>query len=80
MPVIDQEKIRIEIEDNGHKEKNLNLETLFEPDFIGEGEDRMFGLEYSICREIVRQHKGKITAVLDKENFIIQIDLPNQDD
>ena len=75
----DQEKIHVEVEDNGHKEKNLNLETLFEPDFIGEGEDRMHGLEYSICREIVRQHKGRITAILDQENFIIQIDLPYQE-
>ena len=71
-----QDMLHIEVEDNGHKEQNLDLETLFEPDFIGEGEDRMFGLEYSICREIVRQHKGRITAVLDQENFIIKIDMP----
>ncbi len=52
----------IEIHDEGKGISPEQLATIFEPDFIGSPTGRGSGMELSICREIVRQHGGQITA------------------
>ncbi len=52
----------VEVEDDGQAIPPEKLETIFEPNFIDGSVGRGTGMELSICREIVRQHRGKITA------------------
>lgn len=54
--------IVIEIRDNGAPIPTDQLALVFEPNFIGPTSGRGTGMELSICREIVRQHGGQITA------------------
>lgn len=54
--------ILIEIHDEGESIPEEQLASIFEPDFMGEAGRRGSGMELSICREIVRQHGGQITA------------------
>ena len=52
----------IEVSDDGRLIPADQLVTIFEPNFIGLKSGRGTGIEFSICREIVRQHGGQITA------------------
>ncbi len=52
----------VEFHDDGKSIAPEQLATIFEPDFIGSPTGRGTGMELSICREIVRQHGGQITA------------------
>jgi two-component system cell cycle sensor histidine kinase/response regulator CckA len=52
----------VEIHDNGTPIPADQLATIFEPNFVGPTNGRGTGMELSICREIVRQHNGQITA------------------
>lgn len=52
----------IEVVDDGRPIPTEHLTAIFEPNFIGSQSGRGTGIEYSICREIVRQHNGQITA------------------
>ena len=54
--------VTIEIRDNGIPIPADQLASIFEPNFIGPTNGRGTGMELSICREIVRQHGGQITA------------------
>ncbi len=54
--------IMVEIHDEGESIPADQLDAIFEPDFIGKSGGRGSGMELSICREIVRQHGGQITA------------------
>lgn len=54
--------VMVEIHDEGKSISQEQLATIFEPDFIGSPTGRGTGMELSICREIVRQHGGQITA------------------
>jgi PAS domain S-box-containing protein len=58
----DNDWIIIEISDPGIPVPNAKLIDIFEPDFVGTERIRGSGLELSICREIVRQHNGSISA------------------
>lgn len=55
-------KIIVEIEDDGKAISPNKLDTIFEPNFVDQSLGRGTGMELSICREIVRQHHGQITA------------------
>jgi PAS domain S-box-containing protein len=57
-----KDTIIVEIMDDGEPIPTDKLDTIFEPDFIGTTSSRGSGLELSICREIVRQHRGEISA------------------
>jgi PAS domain S-box-containing protein len=52
----------VEIMDTGKYIPVEQLDMIFEPNFIGPTSGRGSGMELSICREIVRQHGGQITA------------------
>jgi PAS domain S-box-containing protein len=52
----------VEVSDNGRHIPAEQLATIFEPNFVGPTSGRGTGMELSICREIVRQHAGQITA------------------
>jgi len=67
----------VEIRDNGRPIPADQLATIFEPNFIGPAGGRGTGMELSICREIVRQHGGQITAesAIDRDT-IFRITLP----
>lgn len=52
--------VLVEVHDNGRPIPQEQLTTIFEPNFIGPSSNRGTGMELSICREIVRQHGGKI--------------------
>jgi signal transduction histidine kinase len=52
----------VEVSDDGRLIPADQLATIFEPNFIGPKSGRGTGIEFSICREIVRQHSGQITA------------------
>ncbi len=54
--------IFVEVVDDGSPIPAEQLDTIFEPNFIGPSCERGTGMELSICREIVRQHGGQITA------------------
>lgn len=52
----------IEVSDDGRLIPTDQLATIFEPNFVGPKSGRGTGIEFSICREIVRQHGGQIVA------------------
>jgi len=69
--------IKVEISDNGRPIPAEQLATIFEPNFVGPTSGRGTGMELSICREIVRQHGGQITAESTSDHdTIILISLP----
>jgi PAS domain S-box-containing protein len=53
----------IKVRDRGQPIPQSQLASLFEPNFTGSTIGRGTGMELSICREIVRQHNGEISAV-----------------
>ncbi len=52
----------VEVRDTGSPIPADQLSVIFEPNFVGPTSGRGTGMELSICREIVRQHGGQITA------------------
>jgi signal transduction histidine kinase len=67
----------IEICDNGLPIPTDQLGTIFEPNFVGPTSGRGGGMEFSICREIVRQHGGQIIAEsAPGHDTILRVSLP----
>ncbi len=54
--------VQVEVNDDGALITPDELASIFEPVFTGPTAGRGTGLELSICREIVRQHHGHISA------------------
>jgi two-component system cell cycle sensor histidine kinase/response regulator CckA len=70
-------EIVVEIRDNGRPIDANQLASVFEPNFSGPTGGRGTGMELSICREIVRQHGGQITAETNPDHdTIILVSLP----
>ena len=70
-------EVVVEIRDNGRPIHADQLATVFEPNFVGPTGSRGTGMELSICREIVRQHGGRITAESSADHdTIILVSLP----
>jgi PAS domain S-box-containing protein len=69
----------VEVGDDGREIPPHELESLFEPHFAGAVAGRGNGMEYSICREIVRQHGGQI-RVSSPPDFgtIVEVELPTE--
>jgi PAS domain S-box-containing protein len=69
----------VEVRDNGLPIPGDHLDSIFEPNFVGPAAGRGTGMELSICREIVRQHGGQITAQSDPDHdTIFRIMLPTE--
>ncbi len=69
--------ILVTVSDDGAPIPQEDLETIFEPNFIGPAIGRGTGVELSICREIVRQHNGKIEVdSLPRRDTIFRVSLP----
>jgi PAS domain S-box-containing protein len=68
--------ILVEVCDDGQPIPKEQLERIFEPNFFGVNIGRGSGLEFSICQEIVRQHRGRIQAARNGKYTIFSITLP----
>jgi signal transduction histidine kinase len=64
-------EVIVEVRDNGLPIPADQLAAVFEPNFVGPTGGRGAGLELSICREIVRQHNGRISAECSPEHDTI---------
>jgi signal transduction histidine kinase len=70
--------IVVSISDDGAAIPQEDLETIFEPNFMGSAIGRGTGMELSICREIVRQHSGHIEVEsLLRHDTIFRVSLPD---
>jgi PAS domain S-box-containing protein len=70
----------VEVGDDGTPIPPEVQDSLFEPHFTGAVAGRGNGMEYSICREIVRQHGGQIRATSTPDfGTIIEVTLPAED-
>ncbi len=71
----------VEVGDDGREIPAHELETLFEPHFAGAVAGRGNGMEFSICREIARQHGGQIRATSSADfGTIVSVELPTEVD
>jgi PAS domain S-box-containing protein len=71
--------VTVEVGDDGRVIPAHELETLFEPHFAGAVAGRGNGMEFSICREIVRQHGGQIRATSSADfGTIVTVELPTE--
>jgi PAS domain S-box-containing protein len=71
--------VKVEVGDDGRAIPAHELESLFEPHFAGAVAGRGNGMEYSICREIVRQHGGQIRATSSPDfGTIVEVLLPTE--
>ena len=69
--------VLVTVMDDGTPIPQEDLETIFEPNFIGPAIGRGTGLELSICREIVRQHNGEIEVESNpRRDTIFRVSLP----
>jgi PAS domain S-box-containing protein len=69
--------VQVEVRDNGVPIPAEYLTAVFEPNFVGPTSGRGTGLELSICREIVRQHNGQISAECGPErDTILRVSFP----
>lgn len=69
--------VAVEISDDGRSIPPDQVDTLFEPDFYTSQSGRGTGLEFSICREIIRQHNGQISAISTPPDLTtIRVSLP----
>ena len=57
-----ESQVCVRVNDDGELIEPTRLITIFEPDFVAALGGRGTGLELSICREIVRQHRGQVSA------------------
>jgi signal transduction histidine kinase len=57
-----ESQVCVRVNDDGELIEPTRLNTIFEPDFVAALGGRGTGLELSICREIVRQHRGQVAA------------------
>lgn len=73
----ENEEILIEVSHDGQSLSQAQLDSIFEPNFIEATTGRGSGMELSICREIVRQHRGRITAASNsKGGTTFRVTLP----
>lgn len=70
------EKILIEISDDGCPITADRSESIFEPTLIPTGSNEWTGIELSVCREIIRQHNGEISAQSDDNTTTFSVLLP----
>jgi signal transduction histidine kinase len=71
--------VRVEVQFNSTPVSTDQYTAIFEPNFVGPIYGSGSGMELSICREIVRQLGGEISAVQDGDHdTIFRIELPGE--
>jgi PAS domain S-box-containing protein len=68
--------VKITVKDDGKEIPADQLAHIFEPTLIGSEINRGTGIEFTICQEIVRQHKGSIKAESTHTATTITVWLP----
>ncbi|MDR3575900.1 MAG: PAS domain S-box protein [Anaerolineaceae bacterium] len=68
--------IKVTVTDDGNEIPADQLAHIFEPTLIGYDFNRGTGIEFTICQEIVRQHKGKLQAESTPNATTITVWLP----
>jgi len=68
--------IKVTFKDDGKEIPADQLARIFEPTLIGYDINRGTGIEFTICQEIVRQHKGTIRAESNPNATTITIYMP----
>lgn len=76
--IADDNEIQILVMDDGIPLSTRQLENVFEPQLVPSGEGRGTGIELSLCREIVRQHQGKISVKMKNGLTIFEVSLPGE--
>ncbi len=75
--LIDNKKIRIEVEDNGSGINDEVLNKIFEPFFTTKSKSDGMGLGLTISLNIVKNHQGSIQCISSKDlggaNFIVEL-------
>jgi signal transduction histidine kinase len=72
-------QLAVEISDDGKPILPEKISSIFEPNFANSDSGRGTGMELSVCREIVRQHNGQITAESQTgRDTIFRITLPGE--
>jgi signal transduction histidine kinase len=76
--LIDNKKIRIEVEDNGSGISNEVLNKIFEPFFTTKSKSEGMGLGLTISLNIVKNHKGSIQYIssIDLGGANFRVELP----
>ncbi|OJX38317.1 MAG: hypothetical protein BGO78_09940 [Chloroflexi bacterium 44-23] len=72
------EEVLVSIVDDGIPISPQLMEVIFEPQLVPHGQGRGTGIELSLCREIVRQHAGKISVKMKNGLTIFEIRLPGE--
>ncbi len=72
------EEVMVSVIDDGIPISPQQMETIFEPQLVPRGQGRGTGIELSLCREIVRQHAGKISVKMKNGLTIFEISLPGE--
>lgn len=73
----DSRLVAVEISDDGEPIQPSEMDKLFEPSFLKDLGRRGSGIELHLCQEIVRQHRGQITAEsVEKDVTIFRVSLP----
>lgn len=73
---VDEEWLRVDVEDNGPGIPEEIQEKIFEPYFTTKSKGEGTGLGLSICRQIVDAHQGRIEIVSKPGKTIFSIYLP----
>jgi PAS domain S-box-containing protein len=74
-----ENQVAVEVSDDGSLVPPEEMDTLFEPHFTGPVAGRGSGMEFSICREIARQHGGEIRASSSPDfGTIIRVTIPSE--
>lgn len=71
----EQGYIQIDVCDDGKPIPTDKINSIFEPHLNPAGE-RGTGMEFSICREIVRQNRGRISILSEDPKTIVRVSLP----
>jgi PAS domain S-box-containing protein len=74
-----EDALAVEVSDDGALIPPEEMNTVFEPHFAGPIAGRGNGMEFSICREIARQHGGEIHASSSPDfGTIFRVTIPSE--
>ncbi len=76
--LLSDDNLLIEVTDDGRPIPREQFENIFEPQLVPTGSGRGTGMELSICREIVRQNRGQILIMGNKNETTFQIIFPRE--